>query len=94
MQLEVRKSRVANSSSAQHSVHQDLATAITCCQAATHAALLDNIDTATAISELLSVLLSLAVPSGMLFVRIIAIISMTNNDDLVLWEYLQDTEGT
>ena len=54
VQLEMRRNRLASSTTAQHEVHANLVAAIVDCQAAVHAALLDNIDTATAIEELLS----------------------------------------
>jgi hypothetical protein len=53
-QVALRKNPLATSSTAQHEAHRGLAAAIDACQAAVHAAFLDNIDTATALDEALS----------------------------------------
>ena len=53
LQLEARRNRLESSTTAPHAVHRDLAAAIEACRAAVHNALLDSIDTATAMEELL-----------------------------------------
>jgi hypothetical protein len=53
-QVALRKNPLEKSTTAQHEVHHALSAAIGACQECVHKALLDNIDTATAVEELLS----------------------------------------
>ena len=54
--MALRKNPLESSSTAQHEAHRNLAAATDAAQAAVHSAMLDNIDTATALDEILSAL--------------------------------------